>query len=675
MNNQKHTNPLIHEKSPYLLQHAHNPVNWLPWNDFALEKAATEDKLIIVSIGYSACHWCHVMENESFEDEQVAQIMNDNFICIKVDREERPDIDQVYMSAVQIMTGHGGWPLNCITLPNGKPLYGGTYFPKAQWSNVLLNLVDIWKNNKAKALEYAEELTQGLKHVERLELNESDKNFSLDLLHSAVNKWKTTFDLEEGGPNRAPKFPMPNNWLFLLRYYRLTDNTNLENFVHLTLQKLSDGGIYDHVGGGFARYSTDIYWKVPHFEKMLYDNAQLISLYAEAFRATKNERHKHVAIETIQFVERELMCDEGGFYSALDADSEGEEGKFYVWEMEELQSIISESEFSLFAEVFSLDDHGYWEDEKYILLHSKTLSEIAMKFNVSLENLQTKISSWKSELLKIRNKRTRPGLDDKILASWNALMIKAYCDAFTGFGDKTHKENAITSLKTFISSFENPSGGLFHSRKKGQSYINGFLEDYAFAIDAALSVFLIDARQEWLDFALSMTNYSLDKFFDDHSGMFYFTSSDDKALVVRKAELSDNVIPASNSMMARNLFALFRITGNTYYRKCAERMLNNILHELAAYISSYSNWGILFLEMATEPSEIIVTGPEAVKNYFKIMQCYKPGTLVGFSTEPIEVGIFKGKFEGTKNQFHICINQACKMPEENIDAVLKFLNN
>ena len=673
MTEKKFTNALIGEKSPYLLQHAHNPVNWFPWNEDSINKAKKEDKLMLVSVGYSACHWCHVMEHECFQDEEVAKVMNDNFICIKVDREERPDIDQVYMSAVQMMTGHGGWPLNCFTLSNGKPLYGGTYFPKKDWINVMQNLVDIWKNKRAKALEYADELTNGLKHVEKLDFNKEENNFSIELLHHAVAKWKNSFDSEKGGLNRSPKFPMPNNWLFLLRYSHLTGKKEIEAFVNTTLQAMANGGIYDHAGGGFARYSTDADWKVPHFEKMLYDNAQLISLYAEAHRATGNPFYKKIAEETITFVEREFYCHSGGFYSALDADSEGQEGKFYVWKEDELRKIFNEYDYKLFAAVFSVDENGYWEDENYILLRSVPLSVVAMRNNLKIEELEVKIACWKSILVEERSKRVRPSLDAKILASWNALMIKAYTDAYAAFGNKTFKDKAVASLKFFIAAFENPQGGIFHSRKNDQSYVNGFLEDYAFAADAAIAVFLIDARQDWLDFALTLINFSFDKFYDDHTGMFYFTSSDDPALVIRKAEISDNVIPASNSVMARNLFLLYRITGSSHYRLCSERMLNNMKHELIPYVSAYSNWALLLMEMVSHPAELVITGENAEVKYHEFMKRYRPNVQAGFCTVESPFSIFKSRFVAGKTLFYVCRNQSCNLPVETIESVSKLL--
>lgn len=364
----EHRNALINESSPYLLQHAHNPVNWYPWGEEALQKAADENKLIIISIGYSACHWCHMMERESFEDTAVAKVMNDNFVCIKVDREERPDIDQVYMDAVQLMTGRGGWPLNCIALPDGKPFFGGTYFKKDQWVSVLERVVNEFNTNAEEVYEFADRLTSGVQQNELIALNGEAAAFEKSTLQTTLENWEAQFDKVEGGPNRAPKFPLPNNYLFLMRYASLFNDSEVDAHVELTLDKMARGGIYDQLGGGFARYSTDERWKVPHFEKMLYDNAQLVGLYSEAFTRYGKEDYAQVVRESLAFIERELSDKSGAFYSALDADSEGEEGMYYIWTKEELKSLLGE-DFPLFADYFNVNSSGIWEKRA---LHSSS---------------------------------------------------------------------------------------------------------------------------------------------------------------------------------------------------------------------------------------------------------------------------------------------------------------
>jgi uncharacterized protein len=492
----KYTNALIKETSPYLLQHAHNPVNWYSWGDEALEKAKSENKMILVSVGYSACHWCHVMEHESFEDETVAAIMNDNFVCIKVDREERPDIDQVYMLAVQLMTGQGGWPLNCFALPDGRPIYGGTYFPKQQWINVLLNLTDLFKNEYEKALDYANHLTEGVKLAELVKVNDRQDVFKIDTLHYCYKNWKIRFDNEYGGPDKAPKFPLPNNYQFLLRYAFVSDKKEeVLKHVNLTLKKMTYGGIYDQAGGGFSRYSVDYFWKIPHFEKMLYDNAQLVTLYSEAFQATQDPLYKQVVFETLEFIEREMTSPEGGFYSALDADSEGVEGKYYVWKQEELKNILKE-DFIVFADYFNVNERGFWEHDNYVLMRHDDDEVVAERQGISVTALQELIQKCKKNILSERQKRIRPGLDNKILTSWNALMLKGYIDAYNAFGEQKYldaaeknvgylishacKENKLLHLVKSVSSLQCSSENI-------EEY--GFLEDYSFLIEALLSIY------------------------------------------------------------------------------------------------------------------------------------------------------------------------------------------
>ncbi|MBC7861903.1 MAG: thioredoxin domain-containing protein, partial [Bacteroidia bacterium] len=582
-------------------------------------------------------------------------------------------IDAVYMSAVQVMTQHGGWPLNCFALPDGRPIYGGTYFQKQQWVKILQNLAGLWQTNKDKAIEYAEELKNGMLHLERLELNEETADFSMAILQKSVKSWKKHFDTEKGGPNRAPKFPMPSNWLYLLRYAFFTGDKEINEQVHLTLKCIANGGIYDHVGGGFSRYSTDTDWKVPHFEKMLYDNAQLISLYAEAYSESKVELYKEVVIETIEFIERELTSAEGGFYSALDADSEGVEGKFYVWEEEELKSLIDGNDYKLFSEIFSVNDTGYWEDDNFILLRSVPLSQIALDNNLTISHLKEKIALWKKVLLKNRAKRIRPGLDDKILASWNGLMIKALCDAYFYLGDEVYLSKAKRSAEFFVSTFQRSDGGLFHAYKNGEAYINGFLEDYTFAIEAFISLFSVSGEEKWIELAQKLTNYCFEKFFHSNSGMFYFTSVDDAELVVRKAEISDNVIVASNSQTARNLFTLSRLTGNSQYKLAAEKMLNNIKHEIGPYPSGYSNWSLLMLEMLQPAYEVSIVG----KNVDEITKSFRkhhlPNAIFAYSTRVSEFPIFKNRFVADKTVIYVCRNNSCNLPVESVEEALKQL--
>jgi len=661
-------NNLIKESSPYLLQHANNPVNWYAWNDETLALAKRENKLILVSIGYSACHWCHVMEHESFEDEQVASIMNENFINIKVDREERPDIDMVYMGAVQLMTGQGGWPLNCFALPDGRPIYGGTYFPKQQWMNVLNSLADLFTTNPDKAYEYAAHLTDGL---EQLEIPKAtiESDFEIETLYKSVNKWKSGFDNEHGGPNRAPKFPLPNNYLFLLNYQYFESDLTIKKHLDLTLTKMAWGGIYDQLGGGFARYSTDVLWKVPHFEKMLYDNAQLISLYAQAYKYQKNELYKQVVYETIDFVERELMNHEFGFYSALDADSEGIEGKYYVWTKEELHHLLK-NDFEVFADYYCVNDVGYWEDENYVLMRDAEKSAIALKHNLSISKLQQKIDACKIILLKTRNRRVKPGLDNKVLASWNGLMCKALTDAYLVFEEEKFKELALANANYILTHYCQPNGRLLRVINHNTS-ISGFLEDYAFVIDAFLSIYIITANQDWLLKAKELTDYTLQNFYDSKQNTYFFTDASQEKLVVRKAEWSDNVIPASGSQMAINLHTLSVYFDDKQYNQISDNLLKSVIKEIENYGPGYSNWALLLLQKIQSKTEVVIVGKSVNEKIVSLYKQCPPNVIFALSDKKSDLPLLKNRYVENQTLIYVCKNNSCLLPTASIEEALQ----
>ena len=680
--NPLYTNTLIHESSPYLLQHAHNPVNWHPWNDATLEKAKDENKLILVSVGYSACHWCHVMEHESFEDEQVAQLMNDYFICIKVDREERPDIDQVYMMAVQLMTGQGGWPLNCFTLPDGRPIYGGTYFQKQNWMNILLNLADAYQQETEKVLDYAKQLTEGVKLAELVKVNPIEQALTIELLHKSVVAWKQRFDDADGGPNKAPKFPLPNNYQFLLRYAHHTTNIEVHNHVELTLKKMAFGGIYDQIGGGFARYSVDHFWKVPHFEKMLYDNAQLVSLYAEAFQKTKNPLYKDVVYETLAFIERELTSPEGAFYSALDADSEGVEGKYYVWTKVELEKLLTDK-FELFADYYNVNDRGLWEHNNYILLRHDDDITIAQRNNISVNSLQKIIQECKNSLLLVREKRIRPGLDNKIITSWNALMLKAFTDAYSVFEEQHFLDVALKNIHFLLENTVSNGNKLSHlaSIKTGKETfaekhvpINGFLEDYSFTIDALITLYETTGEENFLQKANDLMIYVFEHFQDEHSGMFYFTSDMDKALITRKMELSDNVIPASNSSIAKSLFLLGHHFEKEEYIAKSKKMLNNVVGEIENYGAGYSNWAMLLLFFSQPFYEVAIVGKAVDEKRKSFNKHYYPNKIFAGSTSISSLPLLINRFKNDETLIYVCRNKTCLQPETHIETALKQMN-
>lgn len=662
------SNLLSKESSPYLLQHANNPVNWFAWNEDTLALAKKENKIILVSIGYSACHWCHVMEHESFEDELVAKLMNENFINIKVDREERPDIDMVYMGAVQLMTGQGGWPLNCFALPDGRPIYGGTYFPKHQWINVLNSISDLYKTNPEKVYEYATNLTDGLNQLE-IPKSPLTITFEEETLYKSVNKWKALFDNENGGPNRAPKFPLPNNYLFFLNYSFYQNDLIIKKHLDLTLSKMAFGGIYDQLGGGFARYSTDINWKVPHFEKMLYDNAQLISLYSQAYKQTNNTLYKQVVYETIDFVTTELTNTEFGFYSALDADTDGIEGKYYVWQKEEIHELLKEN-FEVFADYYCVNEIGYWEEDNYVLMRNFDDLTIASKHNISIAQLNQIILESKKILLQKRDKRTKPGLDNKIIASWNGLMCKALTEAYLIFDDEKFKTLAISNANFLLTRYYKKNGKLLRVVNKN-TVVNGFLEDYAFVIDAFINIYTITGNEDWLYKAKELADYTLNYFYDGKQNTYFFTDSNHEKLIVRKAEWSDNVIPSSNSQMAINLYKLSVYFNETKYREISNNLLKSVIKEIENYGSGYSNWAILLLQNLTPQTEVAIVGKNVNEIIKKLYKQSPPNVIFALSSEKSDLPMLINRYVENETLIYVCKNYSCLAPTKSVEEALK----
>ena len=675
---QKFTNDLIKESSPYLLQHAHNPINWKAWNENTLAEARKENKLLLISIGYAACHWCHVMEHESFEDIEVAQVMNKDYINIKVDREERPDIDQVYMNAVQILTGQGGWPLNIVALPDGRPFWGGTYFRKDQWINALNQITKVYNSSPEKIIAYANNLEKGIKSIDIVSLNTEKIDFNIHFINETINKWSDKFDNERGGINRAPKFMMPNNLHFLLRHAYQNNNKHLKDYVNLTLKKMAYGGIYDQIGGGFSRYSVDVKWHVPHFEKMLYDNAQLVSLYSDAFLATKNSLYKEVVYETLEFVKKELTTKDGVFYSSLDADSINkvgnlEEGAFYVWQQSQLKEVLGE-DFNLFSNYYNINEYGFWEHDNYVLIKSTSDEKFARENNLPLEELKAKVLNWKSKLYDLRDKREKPRLDDKSLTSWNALMLKAYVDAYRVFNEKGFLNAAIKNAKFIIGKQLKSDGGLYHTFKEGKSSINGYLEDYTTTIDAFLSLYEITLNETWLDYSRNLVNYTFDHFFDDNSKMFYFTSNEDPKLVARTIEYRDNVIPASNSIMAKNLFRLSHYFDNKSYFKTATTMLNNVKPEIQEYPSGFSNWLDLMLNYTNNFYEVAVVGENAPNKIKELNRFYNPNKLIVGSKSKNNLPLLRNRFIEGKTLIYVCVNKTCTLPVQDVIKAIELID-
>ena len=664
-----HYNHLNNETSPYLLQHVHNPVNWYPWGEEALEKAKKENKLIIISIGYSACHWCHVMEKESFEDEEVAKIMNENFVSIKIDREERPDIDQIYMNAVHLMKQRGGWPLNCITLPTGEPIWGGTYFRKNDWIKQIKKVNEVFQQNPKIVQDYAQKITKGIQTSELPEFNTDTAIFKTEILKKYYSNWSKRFDHKHGGKIGSPKFPLPNNYQFLIDYGIITNNEDILEYVKLSLDNISNGGIYDQIGGGFCRYATDEQWKVPHFEKMLYDNAQLISLFSSAYLVFQDNRYKTIINNTLGFIERELYHNESGaFFSSLDADSEGEEGRFYVWEEQEIKNILKQ-DFNLCKDYYNINKNGLW-DGKYILLKKEPDSVIAKKYNLTSAQLSNKVNEINQQLFNSRTERIRPGLDDKSLTSWNGLMLKAYTDAYKALQKSHYLDIAIRNGEFILKYQKRKDGGLFHNYKNKKSSINGFLEDYAFVIEAFIGLYEVTLNENWLNEATQLMDYTFDNFFDKKSGMFFFTSKTDNPLIARKFEIQDNVIPASNSTIGKCLFKLGHILSNKYYLETASQMANNIKNDIASYGPGYSNWATLITYHTYPFYEIAIVGKEYKQTISQFQIYHLPNTIVIGTEKNSNLNILKNKFTKGHTYIYVCENGACQQPQMDIDKAI-----
>jgi len=669
------TNRLINETSPYLLQHAHNPVMWFPWGEEALRRAQAEQKPILVSIGYAACHWCHVMERESFEDSRIAEVMNQHFVCIKVDREERPDIDQVYMDAVQAMGVQGGWPLNVFLTPEAKPFYGGTYFPPRNWVQLLTSIGQAYKGeHRAELDESAEQFVNVLRasDLEKYRSKTSPENLSVEQFELLGNNLEAKFDRDLGGLNRAPKFPMPSIWRFLLRYHALTGNQAALDQSVLTLREMAWGGLYDQAGGGFARYSVDAEWLVPHFEKMLYDNGQLVSLYAEAYQLTKDELFKEVVYATVAFVERELTSPEGGFYSSLDADSEGEEGKFYVFTKDELGHLLGDEE-ALFSAYYNCTSLGNWEHGRNILHRRQTDAAFANEHNLAPEVVTQLVRDWKQKIMAARANRIRPGLDDKILTGWNALMLAGLTDAYRAFSEPLFLDLALRNAE-FIQQNLRKEAGLWRNYKNWRATIAAFLEDYALVIHAFTQLYEVTFEEKWLREAETLTEYVLANFFDPQENQFFYTDATGEALIARKKELFDNVIPSSNSVMAHNLHRLGLHLENERYQKLAALMLQQVQQLVVKEPQHLANWASLYATLLKPTAEIVLVGPDVEFMRSELQQHFLPNAVVAGTSNSSSLPLLdKRTAQNEQTTLYVCFNHACQEPVHTVAEALAQL--
>ena len=675
-------NHLIHETSPYLLQHAHNPVNWFPWGEEALQKAKDEDKPILVSIGYAACHWCHVMERESFEDKATAAIMNEHFINIKIDREERPDIDHIYMDAVQAMTGSGGWPLNVFLTPDKEPFYGGTYFPpravmnRPSWSDVLLSVASAFKNKRSEIEQQAKGMKDHLLQANSFGINTGGDNNWADVENmdiACANLLKQA-DKEWGGFGNAPKFPQTFSIQFLLRYYHTqknrTDSHAEAALQHalLSLDKMIDGGIYDQVGGGFARYSTDKEWLAPHFEKMLYDNALLVPVMSEAYQLTKNKKYKTAIEETLDFVERELLHPEKGFYSALDADSEGEEGKFYVWNLQEVQQLLGD-DAKIFCSYYDITESGNWE-HKNIPRALNDAKEFAEKHGLGTAELKKILESGRRKLLNAREKRIRPALDDKVILGWNALMNTAYSKAYAATGLEKYRRLAMDNMQFLLRAFNSDDGGLKHVWKNDFAKYPAFLDDYADLIQALLQLHRVTGNTEWLEKANRFCRKVIADF-SDEEGFFYYTPEGQKDVIIRKKEVYDGATPSGNATMVQNLFELGLLFDN---RECigrAEKMITSLSSVIIKYPTSFGVWLNAMQQAICGTKEIVLMG-DFKNSLQQVLRHYMPYSVIMASEAPEEhYPLFQGKSIDKELTIYLCENYACQKPLYSVEELLE----
>ncbi len=664
-------NRLSRANSPYLKQHADNPVDWYEWGEEALAKAKEKNKPLIISVGYAACHWCHVMAHESFSDESIAEFMNEHFVCIKIDREERPDIDRIYMDAAQLLSGRGGWPLNAFALPDGRPFHAGTYFPPEQWTDALSQLSHLYQTSYPRILQAAEALTQGIRANALPEIVNPLPFTREEYVESFANLIQT-IDFKLGGYNGAPKFMLPIGFEFLLHYHYLTGDQQALDAVTISLDAMARGGIYDQIGGGFSRYSTDQFWKVPHFEKMLYDNGQLISLYAHAYQVTKRSRYAEVVEQTIAFAERELRHPEGGFYASIDADSEYEEGKFYVWTRQELESVLDPADAALMLEFYLMTTRGNWEDGKNILHYSSDKEYFAVKSGISVKDFNRILERSNKKLLEERNLRIRPATDDKILTCWNALMLSGYLNAFKALGKADYLEQALKTARFLEKYMISKDRLLYRVFKDGKVSIEGFLDDYTLLAEAFVTLYEVTFDIHWLNLSQHLTAQIWNHFRDAEHNLFFYTSDLSEPLIARKHETSDNVIPASNSVLAHLLSEFGIITGNTEYTDMAVRMAQNFRTEIIQHGPYYANWAMLVGKLTHPDFEIAILGENALAVSHEIQSHYLPtATFAGGLTENLPV--LMNRLMENQTVIYVCQDKVCNLPVSTVDEVLTLI--
>jgi uncharacterized protein YyaL (SSP411 family) len=663
------SNRLINETSPYLLQHAQNPVDWYPWGNEAFEKARDEDKPVLVSIGYSACHWCHVMEHESFEDDAVAAVMNENFVNIKVDMEERPDVDQIYMNFVQVTTGRGGWPMNVFLTPDKRPFFGGTYFPPAprygmpSWTQVLMSIAESYRQRRDELERAATEVVDELRRMTIVEPGA----LSVDLLNAAAASFSSSFDKTNGGFGGAPKFPQAMSLEFLLRYHKRTGDEGVLEMVTTTLDKMAHGGIYDQLGGGFHRYAVDAIWLVPHFEKMLYDNAQLARVYLHAYQVTGNEFYRRIVTEILEYVRREMLDESGGFYSTQDADSEGEEGKFFVWTPEQIAKVLGEDAAQEFCAFFDVTPAGNFEGENILNVKRPTADEV----------VPAKFEDARQRLFDVREKRIKPHRDEKVLTAWNGLMMAAFADAGRVFGSEEYIEIARRNADFILREMQNAER-LFRTWKAGIAKLNGYIEDYANVADALIVLYEATGEIAWLKRARELADTMITEFWDEENGGFHFTSNDHEELVVRNKDFYDNATPSGNSVAADILLRLAKLTGDNRYERFATTVLRLTASQVRRHPQGFGR-ALSAIEFALGSTmEIVFIGPPRSDLFAYVAERYMPDAVIASTRTPdidsAEVPLFAARemLEG-KPTAYVCANSVCLQPATDVDGLAGML--
>ncbi len=681
----KHTNRLIHETSPYLLQHAHNPVDWYPWGEEALTRAKQEQKPILLSIGYSACHWCHVMERESFENEEIAAVMNELFINIKVDREERPDLDEIYMNAVQIMTRQGGWPMTVFLTPDLKPFYGGTYYPPTDrygrpgFPKVMHAVAEAFSGQNTQVLQQADQITAHLAQMSNV-VDPHHHELTEELMTNAFQNYRSQFDSHHGGFGNAPKFPPSMGLPFLLRYWHHSGNANALEMVELTLEKMARGGMYDQLGGGFHRYSTDAHWLVPHFEKMLYDNAQLVVAYFEAYQATQKPFYRDIATETLDYVIREMYdAENGGFYSTQDADSEGVEGKFFVWEPNDVEDIIGEENAEIFCEYYDITPQGNFEGENILNVQAPP-DILARKLRIDLGELEALLADGKQKLFEAREKRIKPGLDDKILTSWNGIMIRGMAMGYQLTGKPEYLEACEKSAEFVLTTLSQDNGLLLRTYRDGKSHLNAYLEDYSYFIAGLIALYEASFEPKWLTEAERLAHLMIDQFGDDAGDGFFFTGKSHETLIVQSKSAYDGATPSGASMAIHSLLRLAKHLDNPEFHDKAVETLLLYFHQMEGMPSGS---GQLLCELAfllSTPKEIAIVGTKGDAKTAAMLAAlhstYQPNKIVALSesaegqTLPLLAG--KTQVDDTATAY-VCENYVCQAPTTDVEAFVELL--